>query len=165
MNAGPLIRRLVRAANVARLECIVIGNAGAALNGAPVTTLDFDLFVRDTGKAMEKIRALARELGADVIPATSPLSTMVRVENEREAIYLDLIDRPAGLGSFAAVRARAQELKLGAPRSYVSVASLADIIRSKKALGRPKDLSVLPILELTLSEARKAKKADRRRHA
>jgi len=32
------------------------------------------------------------------------------------------------------------------------VASLSDIVKSKKAAGRPQDLAVLPVLEKTLEE-------------
>ena len=35
------------------------------------------------------------------------------------------------------------------------VADLTDIIRSKRALGRPKDLAVLDILQKTLNEKEK----------
>jgi hypothetical protein len=36
--------------------------------------------------------------------------------------------------------------------SRIYVASLPDIIRSKKATGRPRDLAVLEVLEKTLEE-------------
>ena len=159
MNAEPLIRRIVRSATAARLELIVIGNAGAALNGAPVTTLDFDFFVRDIERQMPKIRAFAKALGAVLIPAASPLSNAVKIECEADGLFLDLLDRPAGMSSFAAVRKRASELEFGdAQPSRVYVASLADIIASKRRLGRPKDLAVLPVLELTLDECKKNSK-------
>ena len=35
----------------------------------------------------------------------------------------------------------------------ILVAGLADIIKSKKAAGRPRDLAVLPVLEKVLEEA------------
>ena len=37
-------------------------------------------------------------------------------------------------------------------RSRVWVASMGDVISSKRSLGRPKDLAVLPLLEATLHE-------------
>ena len=160
MNAEPLIRRIVKAANSAKLEMIVIGNAGAALGGATVTTLDFDFYVRDTEKQMPKIRAFAHELEAVVIPADSPLSNAVKVENEKAGIFIDLIDRPEGIAGFAAVRRRATELRTNGRSSCVYVANLKDIIASKKKLGRPKDLAVLPILELALDEQEKNNKTE-----
>ena len=48
MDAQPILARIAKALARARLEAVLIGNAGAALHGAPVTTLDFDFFFRDT---------------------------------------------------------------------------------------------------------------------
>jgi hypothetical protein len=48
MNAAPLLNSIVAALNQARLEVILIGNAAAAIQGAPVTTLDFDFMFRET---------------------------------------------------------------------------------------------------------------------
>jgi len=45
------------------------------------------------------------------------------------------------------------------------VASLADIIRSKRAARRPRDLAVLEILERTREEAAKPPREARRRRA
>ena len=42
MNAAPLLNSVVAALVEARLEAILIGNAAAAIQGAPVTTVDFD---------------------------------------------------------------------------------------------------------------------------
>jgi len=163
MNAEPLLRRIVRAATAAKLEVIIIGNAGAALNGAPVTTLDFDLFVRDTAAQMPKIRAFARHLDATVLPAASPMSNLVKVENEALSLYIDIIDEPSGMRSFTSVRRRGTEVRLGDSPSFVYLASLKDIIESKKKLGRPKDLAVLPVLEMTLDEQTKLAQAEKER--
>jgi hypothetical protein len=53
--------------------------------------------------------------------------------------------------SFEGVRDRASLVDIGGVT--LVVASLADIIRSKKAAGRPRDLAVLEILERALEEA------------
>jgi hypothetical protein len=42
MNAEPLLAVIARALKEVGLETVLIGNAAAALQGAPVTTLDFD---------------------------------------------------------------------------------------------------------------------------
>jgi hypothetical protein len=39
---------LAKALRVAKLEAVVIGNAASMLNGAPVTTQDIDLLIRNT---------------------------------------------------------------------------------------------------------------------
>jgi hypothetical protein len=48
-------------------------------------------------------------------------------------------------------RKRATPVRFGNARLYV--ASLADIIRSKKAAGRARDRAVLPLLEKAIEEA------------
>ena len=48
MNAAPLLSSVVTALSAVGLEAILIGNAAAALHGAPVTTLDFDFMFRET---------------------------------------------------------------------------------------------------------------------
>jgi hypothetical protein len=55
-----------------------------------------------------------------------------------------------GIRSFEGLRKRARAVRFGASTLYI--AALADIIKSKKAAGRPRDLAVLGILETTLAE-------------
>ncbi len=59
------------------------------------------------------------------------------------------------MAGFASVRRRGTELRVDGGPPVVYVASLQDIIASKRKLGRPKDLAVLPVLELTLDEQQK----------
>lgn len=56
-----------------------------------------------------------------------------------------------GIRSFAGVRDRASVVPVAGVE--VLVASLADIIRSKKAARRPRDLAVLDVLEQAREEA------------
>ena len=55
-----------------------------------------------------------------------------------------------GIRSFDGVRARASKVAFG--NHDLLVANLSDIIKSKRACGRDRDLAVLPILEKTLHE-------------
>ena len=58
-----------------------------------------------------------------------------------------------GVRSFESLRSRA--LPIPVSGVIMLVASLADILRSKRAAGRPKDRAVLDVLEATLEEAKK----------
>jgi hypothetical protein len=49
------------------LEAVLIGNAAAALQGAPVTTADFDFYFRRTPRNLVKLKLFARRLGATVL--------------------------------------------------------------------------------------------------
>lgn len=46
MDARPTLFTLARLFDEEGLEAVMIGNAAAALHGAPVTTLDFDFLFR-----------------------------------------------------------------------------------------------------------------------
>jgi hypothetical protein len=67
-----------------------------------------------------------------------------------------------GVRSFEGVRDRASVIDIdGVP---LQVASLSDIIRSKRAAKRPRDLAVLDILEKALEEdSKQARQAGSRR--
>jgi hypothetical protein len=53
VNAAPVLSEVARAINEGALEAVLIGNAAAALQGAPVTTVDFD-FRSDEHRAMSR---------------------------------------------------------------------------------------------------------------
>jgi hypothetical protein len=60
-----------------------------------------------------------------------------------------------GIRSFEGLRSRAARVPFG--NHFILVADLRDIIRSKRALKRPRDLAVLQILETVLDEKKKAR--------
>ena len=62
MNAAPLLNSVVAALAGARLEAILIGNAAAAIHGAPVTTLDFDFMFRETTANLAKLKNFVIEV-------------------------------------------------------------------------------------------------------
>jgi hypothetical protein len=65
-----------------------------------------------------------------------------------------------GIRSFEGVRDRATIVEIdGVP---ILVASLHDIVRSKRAAARPRDLAVLDILEKALEETTRSKEKARR---
>jgi hypothetical protein len=50
MDAAPLLGEVAKAMRKADLEAVLIGNAAAAIHGAPVTTIDFDFYFRKTAR-------------------------------------------------------------------------------------------------------------------
>ena len=150
MNAEPLLALVARALARQRLDAVLIGNAAAALQGAPVTTLDFDFMFRKTPRNLQKLRALADDLGAIVLRPYYPASALYRVMRDGTGLQLDFMARVDGVRSFDALRDRATVASFGG--AEIRVATLQDIIRSKKAAGRPQDHAVLPILEATLAD-------------
>lgn len=142
-----MLTSLLRAFAAQRLEAVLIGNAAAAMLGAPVTTIDFDFMFRDTPTNLRKLRAVARSLDAVILRPYYPVSKLYRVVDDATGLQADFMPVIHGVRSFEGLRARAVERHLDG--LSVLVASLDDIIASKKAAGRSRDLAVLPVLEQT----------------
>ena len=63
---------------------------------------------------------------------------------------LDITFTPAGTSGYPDLQRDAVRIEIaGTP---VTVAALADVVRSKQAAGRPKDLLALPVLRRLLEE-------------
>ena len=155
VNAEPVLKQIAEALYASRLAAVLIGNAAAALHGAPVTTLDFDFMFRKTPTNLRKLKILADKLGGHILKPYYPLSDLYRLVNEDRGLQLDFMSSLHGVKSFAGLRSRATQVYFGSHPLWV--ADLEDIIRSKRALGRPKDRAVLEILEKTRNEKEKEK--------
>jgi hypothetical protein len=153
VNARPLLDRIAQALARAKLEAVLVGNAAAALQGAPVTTLDFDFMFRKTAAGLKKLKAFARELDATILRPYYPASDMFRVVNDNLGLQVDFLVVLHGVRSFEALRRHATPVEFG-PATLL-VASLNDIIKSKRAANRPKDRAVLEVLQTTLDEKAK----------
>lgn len=154
MNAEPLLSLVVGALAEVRLEAILIGNAAAAIHGAPVTTVDFDFMFRATPVNLAKLKKFAGRLEAVILRPYYPVSALYRVMNDDRGLQADFMPVIHGVKSFNSLRSRAARVELG--RSILWVADLADIIASKRAAGRPRDKAVLEVLERTLHEKNQA---------
>jgi len=154
VNAEPLLTEVARALGAARLEAVLIGNAAAALRGAPVTTVDFDFMFRKTSRNIVKMKAVARTLRATILRPYYPASDLYRLTRDDDGLQVDLMATIHGVRSFAGLRDRATTFDVGG--TPILVASLDDIIKSKRAARRPRDLAVLETLEVTrgLSQAK-----------
>lgn len=128
------------------IEAIVIGSVAALLQGAPITTEDMDVLVRDTPRNREKLRDLERRLGRKAVQV-SPLTATLRIPTPRA--HLDILfDEIAGHLRFESLRSRSTRVRMKNVEAVV--AALEDVIASKEAAGRPKDVAQLPILRDTL---------------
>src|SRR3954453_7792426 len=113
---GATLIELARALRVARLEAIVIGNSAGMLNGAPVTTQDIDLLVRDTRLNRRKLARFAAVIGGS---APMPVSDLSRGESIESGLAVPIEihwDRISGGLTFASVRARARLVGVGEER-------------------------------------------------
>ncbi|MCS6952810.1 MAG: nucleotidyltransferase [Bryobacterales bacterium] len=150
MDARPVLALLARVLQEHRLEAVLIGNAAAALQGAPVTTVDFDFFYRKTPANQRKLKAIAKTLGAVLLKPYYPASDLIRLVRDEDSLQVDFMATIHGVTSLASLRRRASRIDFDGYQ--LLVADLADIVRSKRAAGRPRDRAVLEILERTLRE-------------
>lgn len=151
--SGKTLAALARALRAAKLDAVVIGNCASMLNGAPVTTQDVDLFIRDTTSNRRKLKRFADEIGGSTPMPVSELSKVEWIEGRLSFPVEIHYDRISGGLTFSSVRSRAHLVDVG--DEQLRVASLADVIRSKQAADRPKDRAVLPILRDTLAVVKK----------
>ncbi len=137
------------------VDYVLVGGLGGVIHGSGLTTTDADI-VPDLGPAnLERLGAALRSLDARVRSDADPdgvgfdpqpalLRSVTVLNLTTRCGDLDLAVQPAGLDDRDALWRDAVVFELAGQR--VLVASLADIIRSKRAADRPKDRVALPIL-------------------
>ncbi|MFM8953828.1 MAG: hypothetical protein ACKOOF_12330 [Planctomycetaceae bacterium] len=125
MDASPLLVRVLAALRDRKLEAVLIGNAAAALHGAPVTTLDFDFLFRETTTNLAKLKQVAKDCDAMILRPFYPVSKLYRVVNDDLGLQADFMPMIHGIRSFEGVRARATQRVISG--FSLLVASLDDI--------------------------------------
>lgn len=122
---------------------LFIGKSGAILLGFPDTTQDADLYVEKDADNGARILQAVRELGFEIDDEQG--QQIIRgkdfIQLKNGPFDLDLIFAPDGIETFAGAWSRRVEVE-GFP-----VCNLDDIIASKQAARRQKDLESLPRLE------------------
>lgn len=157
MDVRPVLFRIAKLLEKHGLEAVLIGNAAAALHGAPVTTVDFDFMFRKTPANMRKLKALAAALDAVILRPYYPASDLYRIVRDEDGLQIDFMATVHGVRSLARLRSRARTVEFD--KMKLLVADLSDVVKSKKAAGRPRDKAVLKILEKTLREEAHHKKS------
>lgn len=161
MDATPYLYEIGAAFKRLELEAVMIGNGAAAIQGAPVTTVDLDFLFRATPRNIAKLKQFAKELQFVIYRPFYPSSKMFRLSRDLDRVQLDFCVKIGGVRSYESLRSKASTIKFGG--QPLLIASLGDIIKSKAAAGRPQDLAVLPILETAyarIQEAKAQEKAD-----
>ncbi len=121
---------------------LFIGKSGAVLLGFPDTTQDVDVFVQKTSENGKNLVSALRELSFDITEkqanAIEKGNDFVQLRNG--PFDLDLLFAPDGIETFEEAWQRHIEVE------GFMVCSLDDIIASKEAAKRQKDLDSLPRL-------------------
>lgn len=125
------------------VEFLFLGKGGAIILGYPGATQDVDLFPKKGVENAKGIVKALRDLGFPVseIAESDILTGKDFIQIKNGPYELDLIFAPDGIESFEVANSR-RHLIDGLP-----VANICDIIASKRAAGREKDLVDLPLLE------------------
>jgi hypothetical protein len=96
------------------------------------------------------LRVVDEPEGVAFDPHPALLDSMAMLNMTTRCGDLDLTFAPAALSDYEALVAASVEFELAG--CSVKVAALSDIIRSKEAANRPKDLITLPILRALAEE-------------
>ena len=99
----------------------------------------------DEVKLGARLRLVGTPDGVPFDPAPQLIVQMAMLNLTCRYGDFDLAFHPSGTGGFEDLTVRATTLLIG--DTQARVAALADVIRSKRAAARPKDLRVLPTLE------------------
>jgi hypothetical protein len=153
LNAAAIVEVLIRHG----VHFVVIGAYAAIAQQAPIpATRDIDLTPESTIENLDRLSAALKELRARIrtgaVEEGLPFDHTGKSLGQAEFWNLispfgefDISFRPSGFeDGYTELATRAHMVLVDGIE--VPVADLSDVIRSKEAAGRPKDLRVLPIL-------------------
>lgn len=145
-----------------------MGGIGAVLHGSPLPTNDLDVVPQLDLANLDALANALDELSAGIMSNETPediLKVSWTGKDLRRWIVdfrwlnlmtgygqLDLIYRPGGTRGYRDLARDARRMPVG--DVSINVASLADIIRSKEAVARPRDLEQLQTLRMLLERNR-----------
>lgn len=125
------------------VEYLFIGKGGAILLGYPGATQDVDLFPRKSEENGRRIVTALQDIGFDL--SAKDKADIVAgkdfVQIASGPFDVDLVFAPDGIKSYDEAAKRAERIE------NFPVMAIADIIASKRAAGRKRDLVELDLLE------------------
>jgi len=146
---------LFRALDRHEVEYVTVGGVAIQAYGGQRMTQDLDVVIAASRDNMGRLATTlvdldARILGPDGQRSKSvPSAAMLASGDQWHLITghgpLDVLTLPAHLGSFADVRGRAHVVQLGGVS--IPIAHRDDLLRMKRAAGRPQDLADVRLLE------------------
>ena len=134
---------------------VLVGGLAATMHGSPFLSTDVDIAPERDAENLGRLAAALNELrahdptetpGASPAAAHSPDSLASRAVHRLSTPLgtLDILFEPAGTSGYEDLRAHSEVVEVAG--ISISVASLADVIRSKEAAGRAEDRSTIPTL-------------------
>ena len=129
------------------VQYVLIGGLAAITHGSPLVTQDIDICYDRSPENLERLAAALGELhaalrGADPgLPFRLDATTLRKGDTftfETDLGWLDVIGTPTGTAGYEDLARTALPVEIFGYR--VLIASIDDLIRMKRAAGRPKDL-------------------------
>jgi predicted nucleotidyltransferase len=145
----------------ADLDFVIVGGFAATLHGSSLLTRDLDVCAVLTAENVGRLRDAFRELHPthrhtpqrlSFLDTPEPGTPLGNLYLQTDLGPIDFLGSITGVGDFQQVRANAIEVELFAHR--VRVIAMADLIRSKRALGREKDRLALKELLAVVEKSR-----------
>ncbi len=157
--------RIIRVLHENDVQFVLIGALAARLHGFPRLTADADITPARTKENLERLAKALRRLKAKVYTESVPeglafdcsATTLGRADMWNlvtSAGRIDIAFKPAGTEGFDDIARNAEKFKVYGV--VFLAASLSDIIRSKEALGRPKDKDDVALLKVILKRQKNA---------
>ena len=137
---------LLRALTKHAVDFVVVGGVGAQIHGWRGATLDLDIALSSDGDNVDRLNAALESVGAGE-GSIGAFGTSFMTEYGR----LEIVRRADGVGGYENWLERAQPH--GVRDLVIVVADPEDILRSKEAAGRDKDLAALPAMRLDFERA------------
>jgi len=123
-----------------KIDFVLIGMSAAIVQGVPGSTIDVDLWINLPARHYMRAVRIALAQGATMLRNT--------VVELADGTLVNFVYEVTGLGSFAEEYATAVTLPFHG--LTIRALPLESILRSKMAIGRPKDLTHIHQIETTL---------------
>ena len=157
MSGGFELERLLGTLVEHQVELIIVGGVACALQGAPILTQDVDVLYRIEEENILRLKKALDQLGA--VARGDPRKLPFDVSHLRTTGHKLASTNAGPLDVLGSINDGLRYEDLASSVDILEVAghefqvlSLERLIELKRALGRPKDLAALPVLEATLRE-------------